>query len=77
MCQTLLSNLRVVKCLYLYLKKGKRMQDNHNVILKTYREKKARPTKWQMGLTESQELFKDKRHLKENRTTNNHKETGK
>lgn len=53
------------------------MKENCNAILKAYSGKEDRPTKWQMGLRESQELFKDKRHLKENRTTNHQEETGK
>lgn len=56
---------------------GKGMKENCNAILKAYNRKEDRPTKWQMGLRESQELFKDKRHLKENRTTNHQEEIGK
>lgn len=53
------------------------MKQNHNVTVKAYRDKEDSPTKWQMGLRESQELFRDERHLKENRTTNNQEETWK
>lgn len=53
------------------------MTENSNAVLKVDREKDDRPGKRQMGLRGSQKLFKDKRHLRENRTTNNQEETGK
>lgn len=53
------------------------MKENHNTVIKVDGEKEDRLAKWQMDLRESQGLFKDKRHLRENRATNNQEETGK
>lgn len=53
------------------------MKENRDTVIKADAEKEDRPAKWQMGLRESQGLFKDKRHLRENRATNNQEETGK
>lgn len=53
------------------------MKENCNTIIKVDGEKEGRLAKWQMGLRESQGLFKDKRHLRENRANNNQEETGK
>lgn len=53
------------------------MKENRDTVIKADTEKEDRPAKWQTGLRESQGLFKDKRHLRENRATNNQEETGK
>lgn len=55
--------------------KRKGMKANYNAILKAHRVREDQPAKWQTGLRESQELFKDKRYLKGSRTTNNQGET--
>lgn len=65
--RTLLSKIRVVKGIELCWRREEGMKASCNAMLQAYREEEDRPAKWQMGLRESQELFKDKRHLRENR----------
>lgn len=60
----LLSNLGRAKCPQWHLKKRKGMKENSNAMLSAYRERKT-GRRSATGLRESRELFKDKRHLKQ------------